>query len=200
MNILLLIIIIGTVIAITGLILFIRGIGNGEASKLNFFGAEVESKAPSLLIFVVGAAMILYSYTNRNKADNPAIHSNDIQAQMDSIGSTGWIFLGYYDDGVHKFTGEPVFTVFRTAYNPQPDTVNLHKGDIVMLLKKRRVIIVGYKTEKQKYTMNPPLADLTDNDYTGVILPEQTKIAIEDISITRYPNDPYAVWVRARLE
>jgi hypothetical protein len=67
-------------------------------------------------------------------------------------------------------------------------------------LKDRNVIIETFKKTQQKYFLDPPLANLTNDDYTGVIIPIGTKVRIEDLSITSFPGDPYAIWVRIRLE
>jgi hypothetical protein len=52
----------GAIFALTGIILFIKKIGD-SASKVKFLGAELETGSSSLVIFIVGAALIVFGAT-----------------------------------------------------------------------------------------------------------------------------------------
>jgi|GEM_PF-6023091 len=61
---------IGAVFALIGIILFIKGIGESTSSKIKFLALEFESKGSSLIIFLVGAALIVFGARNGdNKTD-----------------------------------------------------------------------------------------------------------------------------------
>jgi len=120
---------------------------------------------------------------------------------MDSIGTTGWVFLGYFDYNVNNFSEGPFYYTFKSAYKVGSDTPNIHKGDIIVIIEKeRRVVIVNYKKTALTNYLSPPLTDLTGDDYTDVTIPIGTKLVVEDFSISSYPNSPFAVWARIRLE
>jgi len=63
-----LLIIIGAVFALIGIILFIKGIGSKSASKVKFLGLEVETRSSSLIIFLVGAALVAFGATSNSDA------------------------------------------------------------------------------------------------------------------------------------
>lgn len=68
-------IIIGAVFALIGIFLFVKGIGSKTASKVKFLGLEVETRSSSLIIFLVGAALIAFGATNNN-SDSGNIESH----------------------------------------------------------------------------------------------------------------------------
>lgn len=63
-------IIIGAVFALIGIFLFMKGIGAKTASKVKFLGLEVETRSSSLIIFLVGAALIAFGATSSNNNSN----------------------------------------------------------------------------------------------------------------------------------
>jgi lipopolysaccharide export LptBFGC system permease protein LptF len=66
----------GAVFAIIGIILFVKKIGDKNASKVKFLGAELETGSSSLVIFIIGAALIVFGARVNNK-DSESIKPND---------------------------------------------------------------------------------------------------------------------------
>jgi hypothetical protein len=150
---------------------------------------------------MLGVGLLFYGYTKTDSEPLPAIQTRTLKDQMDSIGSTGWVFLGYFDSKINEFSEGPFYYLFKSAYRTISDTPNIHKGDIIAILEReRKVVIVNFKKTGLVNYQSPPLADLTNDDYTDVTIPIGTKLIIEDLSISSYPNSPYAVWARIRLE
>ncbi|HMO63139.1 MAG TPA: hypothetical protein PKC39_13190 [Ferruginibacter sp.] len=66
---------IGSLIALAGIIFFIRGTGSETTNKVKFFGFEVESKSTALIILLTGAALIIFGAKNdvaKNTGTNTA--------------------------------------------------------------------------------------------------------------------------------
>ena len=68
---------IGTLVTITGIILFTIGVGADQSSKIQVFGANFENKGSSIIIFLVGAIFILIGVVYYNPSFD--ITSNDLE-------------------------------------------------------------------------------------------------------------------------
>ncbi len=204
-------IVLGCIFAIVGIVLFVKGTGKESPTKNKFFGVELESKNSSLVIFIVGATFIAVAATKMKgepdvadnfKGKNAAINDSkatDLITRMNAIGTTGWIFLGYFDLEVGKYTDEDYFMTRKTIYSSQPNTIKVHKQDVIQITKPRRVIIVDFKTKGAENKFHPPLTNIKSDDYTEITLPTNTILKVEDISVAGHPNSPKAVWARVRI-
>lgn len=74
---------IGTVITITGIILFTIGVGADQSSKIQVFGANFENKGSSIIIFLVGAIFILIGVVYYSPPfDLTSNHLEDVPEQV----------------------------------------------------------------------------------------------------------------------
>jgi hypothetical protein len=70
---------IGSLFALIGVILFVKRIGSKTSSKIKFLGLEFESTGSSLIIFLVGAAIIAFGAGIHNNPGKPVevVTTND---------------------------------------------------------------------------------------------------------------------------
>lgn len=74
---------IGTLVTITGIILFTIGVGADQSSKIQVFGANFENKGSSIIIFLVGAIFILIGVVYYNPSFD--ITSNDLEHETEQV-------------------------------------------------------------------------------------------------------------------
>lgn len=113
--------------------------------------------------------------------------------------NTGWIYSGVYNPSGGIYVEGPYTTV---AYRPgarERGAIVPRIGDVLKVVKERRVIIANFKLEGLKHQMiSPPLINplLTDADETGVILKKSTLILVRDTEISGDPGRSHTIWCR----
>lgn len=111
--------------------------------------------------------------------------------------NVGWIFVGYYDPQKKTYIKGPFTEIVLTHGQGNTDPKHPDKGDILHVVNERNIIIANFKNEGQKNIfISPPLIKgiLTDEDYTGVIIPPGKLVQVEDVTFTHFPGQPYAIW------
>jgi cytochrome b subunit of formate dehydrogenase len=58
---------IGSIIAVTGIVLFAKGVGSDQSSRVKIFEISFENKGSSIMIFLVGAVFILIGVETYNR-------------------------------------------------------------------------------------------------------------------------------------
>ena len=108
---------------------------------------------------------------------------------------SGWILAGYYDPRTLSFTdARPYLEIAKTSR--QDRHVLPEIGDWIRVVGERNVIIPEYRSSGLAHQMEAPLADLRDEDYTGVKLSSGTMMEVRDVGGGSYPGRPQAVWLR----
>jgi hypothetical protein len=93
---------------------------------------------------------------------------------------SGWIFGGYYDEGVGKFIQGPYFKIVHSNYNDKQVLPRL--GDRLRITKQ-------FQPPWQQNVLAP-------GDYTGWKLPRGATVEVRDVSSGSFPGRPDAVWIR----
>jgi hypothetical protein len=109
---------------------------------------------------------------------------------------TGWIFAGYYDDNVGRFTTGPFVKVVKSSY---PDKQTIPRiGEWVRMTAERNVVIADFASKGLTRQMDPPWQQnqLGSGDYTGIKLPKGSTVEVRDVSAGSFPGRPSAVWLR----
>lgn len=113
--------------------------------------------------------------------------------------NTGWIYSGVYDPPRGIYVEGPYTAV---AYRPgagERGAIVPRIGDVLQVVKERRVIIANFKLEGLKHQMiSPPLINnlLADADETGAILKKSTLVVVRDLEISGNPGRSHTVWCR----
>jgi hypothetical protein len=72
-------------------------------------------------------------------------------------------------------------------------------GDVLRVIKSRRIIIAEFRTMGLKNQMTMPgfvKGAIDSDDETGVQLASGTLVIVRDVQLGAYPNKPAAVWCR----
>jgi hypothetical protein len=111
-------------------------------------------------------------------------------------GDSGWLLLGDLDPGGTRFIREPLYETYKSMYSESK--LLPRKGEQLLLLAERNVIIAGYKTLGLSKQFTPPwqMNVLSDTDYTGVKLPKGAVVEVRDVSLGSFPGQPIVLWVR----
>jgi hypothetical protein len=111
-------------------------------------------------------------------------------------GDSGWLLLGTLDPNGTRYIHDQLYQVQRSTY-PEKSLVP-RKGELVRLLVERNVVIAGYKSSFLSHQFTPPwkLTVLSNNDYTGVIMPKGAVVEVRDVSLAAFPGQEQVVWVR----
>jgi hypothetical protein len=113
--------------------------------------------------------------------------------------NTGWIYSGVYDAPRSIYVEGPYTSV---AYRPgtsERGKIVPRIGDVLQVVKERRVIIANFKLEGLKHQMiSPPLVNnlLADADETGEILKKSTLVVVRDVEISGDPGRSHTIWCR----
>jgi hypothetical protein len=109
---------------------------------------------------------------------------------------SGWIFGGYYDEGVGKFIQGPYFKIVHSNYNDKQVLPRL--GDRLRITSERNIVIADFATLGLTKQFQPPWQQnvLAPGDYTGWKLPRGATVEVRDVSSGSFPGRPDAVWIR----
>jgi len=143
-----------------------------------------------ILAFLFGLDTLIALKLMTGRSDNA-----EVIRQLEPIGGTGWVFLGYYDEERSIYIDGPYYEIAQSNYTDHSDIPRIGEG-IRLEKKDRSVVIVDFAQSGQQLRFDPPLADLDDNDYTKVRLKVGTVVKVRDVSVTHFPGRPYAVWAR----
>jgi hypothetical protein len=109
---------------------------------------------------------------------------------------TGWIFAGYFDEGLNKYTQGPYFKTVRSPYPTKSQIPR--QGEWLRITSDRNIIIADFETKGLTRRFDPPWQqnELKDSDYTGLKLPSGAVVEVRDVSLGAFVGRPAAVWVR----
>lgn len=110
--------------------------------------------------------------------------------------NTGWLFVGYYNQNINKYTKGPYYKVFKTSYSTTQDMPRINEW--IKLTAQRRIIISNFATMGLTKQFEPPWKKniLDDTDDTGLKLSSGAVIEVRDVSLGASPGRDVAVWVR----
>lgn len=118
-------------------------------------------------------------------------------------GGTGWIFAGYVerrDDAFH-WTQDGPYVAYPNGALPSSAPSEIKTSTAVVLRADRRVIMVDFgKVGDCNFLKTPisiPGGVLRPEDYTGVVLPKDTRVIVRDVAAGHFPkNDSWSIWLR----
>jgi hypothetical protein len=113
--------------------------------------------------------------------------------------NTGWIYTGVYDTPGGIYLEGPYAIVSYRPGTGERGAIVPRIGDVLQVVKDRRVIIANFKSAGLKHQLiSPPLVHnrLTDVDETGEILKKSTLVIVRDVEISSDPGRSDTIWCR----
>lgn len=103
---------------------------------------------------------------------------------------TGWLLLGFLASDSDRWESDPSFSFVldeKTAPEASATKAIPKKGDQIRLLSPQPLVILDFKHSGEKKLSDSPAHALRvtrTDDFTGVVLPEHSKVVVKDVSTT----------------
>lgn len=107
---------------------------------------------------------------------------------------TGWVLLGAFDVDARAWAS--VLKHRRTELDPLVPKV----GDVLTISMPQKVFIVGFKVNGERdYLASPALTPMSNDNLTGIVLPVDTTVVVQDVQRGQVTARLQLVWARVEI-
>ena len=146
-------------------------------------------RVKSCITFVICSVLCLLTSA---RSESPAFQSPE---GNQLVHKAGWISIGYLRRNGDKWATEVYHEFLRRPSGP-PSLIPA-KGDVLRLKKAFPLYLTGYgQTGEARRLESPANRILTDSDATGIRVPAESVVCVEDVAWETVVEHMGAVWFR----